>query len=158
MTLALWLVGFAVLRLSFLAPESCPPVDDERALQAAVDAGRWIAAGQSVDGRFLYEYDRTDGEARPGYNIVRHAGVTLSLYQLVGAGDETALEPADVRALAVAVLELGLGLVVLDQVVTGIVLLGQAEVDERAVPCVAECHRSRVFAPRGENPCEHVIG
>ena len=49
-----------------------------------------------------------------------------------------ALEPAHVRALAIAVLErgLGLGLVVGDRLVAAFTLLGEAEVDERAVPCV----------------------
>ena len=46
-----------------------------------------------------------------------------------------------VRALAVALLELGLGLVV-DGLALVLVLVfdGEAEVDERAVPGVAECH------------------
>ena len=48
-------------------------------------------------------------------------------------------EAAHVRALAVAVLELRLGLVGLVTLV-GIVVLGKAEVDERAVPGVAEGH------------------
>ena len=42
--------------------------------------------GQQPDGRYLYEYDRATDEARPGYNIVRHAGVTMSLYQLAAVG------------------------------------------------------------------------
>ena len=51
-----------------------------------------------------------------------------------------ALQPADVRPLAVAVLELGLGLGLVVGVVARILLLGEAEVDERAVPGVAERH------------------
>ena len=93
--LAVWVVGFGILRLSLLAPERCPAVDQDEALQAAVAAGAWIAAGQQPDGRYLYEYDRADGETRPGYNIVRHAGVTMSLYQLAAAGDDTVLAPAE---------------------------------------------------------------
>lgn len=97
-TAAIWLVGFGALRLSLLAPEVCPPVDRTEALSAAADAARWIAAGQDAYGRYLYEFDRSSGERRPGYNIVRHAGVTMSLYQLVtaGAGDtEETLAVAD---------------------------------------------------------------
>lgn len=92
-TAVVWLVGFGTLRLSLLAPESCPRVDDDRALEAATAAAEWIEAGQQADGRYLYEYDRSDAEARPGYNIVRHAGVTMSLYQLAAArdGDDTEL-------------------------------------------------------------------
>lgn len=94
-TALVWVVGFAALRLSFLAPESCPPVDPDAAVEAAGAAGEWIAAGQAPNGRYLYEYDRDDDEDLPGYNTVRHAGVTMSLYQLADAGHDEALEPAD---------------------------------------------------------------
>jgi hypothetical protein len=82
---AVWLAGFVVLRLSLLAPEDCPTIDDARAVAAASAAGEWIIAGQASDGHYLYEYDQGAGEEVPGYNIVRHAGVTMSLYQLADA-------------------------------------------------------------------------
>jgi hypothetical protein len=43
----------------------------------------------------VYEYDRRDDRMTEGYNIVRHAGVTMSLYQLVRAGHGELLETAD---------------------------------------------------------------
>ena len=95
LTGVVWLVGLGGLRLSFLAPEVCPLVDDDVALDAAVSAAVWIEAGQERDGRYLYEYDRNANEARPGYNIVRHAGVTMSLYQLASAGVGDSLPAAD---------------------------------------------------------------
>jgi hypothetical protein len=95
LTGVVWLVGFAALRLSFLAPETCPPVSDATALDAAAAAAAWIEAGQQRSGRYLYEYDRDDDEAAPGYNIVRHAGVTMSLYQLAAAGVGDGLAVAD---------------------------------------------------------------
>lgn len=95
LTVVVWLVGFAALRLSLLAPEACPPVSDAAALDAAVAAAAWIEAGQQGDGRYLYEYDREADEAAPGYNIVRHAGVTMSLYQLAAAGVGDGLAAAD---------------------------------------------------------------
>ena len=62
-----------------------------------------------------------------------------------------AFEPADVGALAVAVLGLDFGVeVVHDLVVVHVVLFGEAEVDERAVPCVAERH-CRAFRGSGRN-------
>ena len=54
-------------------------------------------------------------------------------------------QAAHVRALAVAVLELRLGLVGLVTLV-GIVVLGEAEVDERAVPGVPEGHVRRNYS------------
>jgi len=90
-----WLAAFGVLRVSFLAPEVCPSVDDRGAVGAAVRAADWIAAGQRADGRYLYEYDRDRDETSPGYNIVRHAGVTLSLYQLAVAGHRDGMAVAD---------------------------------------------------------------
>jgi hypothetical protein len=94
-TLVVWLATIAVLRVTFLAPEDCPSVDDRGAVGAAVAAAGWIATGQSADGRYLYEYDRDRNERMPGYNVVRHAGVTLSLYQLAVAGHRGAISVAD---------------------------------------------------------------
>ena len=95
LTALVWVVGFGALRVSLLAPETCPPVSDAAALDSAAAAARWITAGQGRDGRYLYEYDRDADEAVPGYNVVRHAGVTMSLYQLVAAGVDDGLEAAD---------------------------------------------------------------
>ena len=47
------------------------------------------------DGVYVYEYDRAADRESPGYNIVRHAGVTMSLYQLARAGHEDVLDTAD---------------------------------------------------------------
>jgi hypothetical protein len=99
-TALVWVVGFTALRLSFLAPEHCPTVADGDAVAAAVGAGEWIAAGQGAGGHYLYEYDRAADEELPGYNMVRHAGVTMSLYQLADA-DADADADGD-EALAVA--------------------------------------------------------
>ena len=94
-TLTVWLVAVAALRVTFLAPEDCPSLDRRAALAAAVAASGWIETGQSADGRYLYEYDRERDDRRPGYNLVRHAGVTMSLYQLAGAGHRLVIEAAD---------------------------------------------------------------
>ena len=47
LTALVWVVGFGALRISVLAPESCPPVSDATALDAAAAAARWITAGQA---------------------------------------------------------------------------------------------------------------
>jgi hypothetical protein len=94
-TALVWVIGFGALRVTLLAPEVCPTVPPDRLVDAAAAAGSWLAKGQDSSGRYLYEYDREAGAAMPGYNVVRHAGVTMSLYQLVAAGRHELLEPAD---------------------------------------------------------------
>jgi hypothetical protein len=91
---ALWAGAFAALRVSFLAPESCPSPGPAGLEAAAVSAGEWIEKGEQ-DGVFVYEYNRADDSESEGYNIVRHAGVTMSLYQLARAGNDQFLPAAD---------------------------------------------------------------
>lgn len=94
-TLAVWAAGFTVLRLTIAGPEQCdqPTV---ASLEAAIEAAaQWLVRNQEPDGRFLYEFDRAAGRASPEYNEVRHAGVTMSLYQLVAEGWQQYLDPAD---------------------------------------------------------------
>ncbi|MGH9134290.1 MAG: hypothetical protein ACRDZZ_10170 [Ilumatobacteraceae bacterium] len=93
---ALWVGGFVALRFSFLAPEDCPSPSRADMEASAVAAGAWIERGQSDDGRYLYEYDRGADRAGSDYNIVRHAGVTMSLYQLARAGHAEVVDAADV--------------------------------------------------------------
>jgi hypothetical protein len=97
---ALWVGSFAGLRLSALAPEDCPDSSRAELRAAAGAAGAWIERSQGADGRYVYEYDRDADRVAPGYNIVRHAGVTMSLYQLARTGHPEIVETAD-AALAV---------------------------------------------------------
>src|SRR5207244_10922451 len=59
-------------------------------------------------------------------------------------------EPADIRALAVGALQLVVREIAL--LVPLFVLLGDPEVDERAVPDVGEAHGAWILDPRGANP------
>ncbi|MBA2336235.1 MAG: hypothetical protein H0V96_00475 [Acidimicrobiia bacterium] len=98
-----WLFVAAGLRVTILAPEVCPPLTTAAALGSAAAAAGWIADNQGVDGRFLYELDRDTGSASDDYNLVRHAGTTMTLYQVIryggpGAGSERFPTAAD-RAL-----------------------------------------------------------
>ncbi len=95
LTLTVWLVGAAVLRTTLLMPHLCPAVDSSSALLAARQSADWIEAAQFDDGTYVYEYDRGRDSEPGGYNIVRHAGVTMSLYQLAAAGDASVLPTAD---------------------------------------------------------------
>ncbi|MDJ0959116.1 MAG: hypothetical protein QNJ88_00565 [Acidimicrobiia bacterium] len=96
--LALWLIGGAAFRIVVAPPEACPPVGAAGAHASAIAAGDWLVANLDGGGRFTYGYDRDTGEDNPDYSLVRHAGATMSLFQLVMAGEDRYLEPAD-RAL-----------------------------------------------------------
>jgi small neutral amino acid transporter SnatA (MarC family) len=96
-----WRAGLVLallLALSFVAvapPERCPSVSAEelrRSSRAAVD---WFNRNQEPDGSWLYEYDAEDDSTSAEYNEVRHAGVTMGLYQAAAAGLPGALRSAD---------------------------------------------------------------
>ena len=92
-----WVVVLAVLRLAVVPPEACGEASPSEMRAAAAEAARWIARNQLPDGRYTYEYNRETATASPDYNIVRHAGVTASLYQSAGkAGATDVLESADI--------------------------------------------------------------
>lgn len=94
-TLAIWIVGAIALRAFVILPEHCPPIDVASAHASASEAADWIARAQRPDGSYLYEYDAEANAEIPGYNIVRHAGVTMSLYQFAAEGDDSYLDTAD---------------------------------------------------------------
>ncbi len=90
-----WTIGLGLLRVTLWAPEVCPALTSTGARVTAVAAGDWIIANQEPDGHYLYGWNRDDSTPADGYNLVRHAGVTLSLYQLAQAGEVEYLGPAD---------------------------------------------------------------
>ena len=93
--LVTWAVGAAIMRLTLWAPEVCPPIARSEARLAATHAADWIVRNQADDGRFLYDFHRGRDESSDDYNLVRHAGVTMSLYQLVRGGEVQYLDAAD---------------------------------------------------------------
>lgn len=98
-TLGLWAAGAAALRALVVPAEVCPPVDPTSAVASARASADWIVRAERPDGSYVYEYDRDAGAEVPGYNVVRHAGVTMSLYLFVASGETAYLAPAD-RATA----------------------------------------------------------
>ncbi len=92
LTLGLFLaVVFAVVA----PPERCPSVtagELRRSAQATVD---WFLRNQGTDGAWLYLYNANDDSTSSEYNEVRHAGVTMGLYQAAAAGFPGALRSAD---------------------------------------------------------------
>ena len=83
-----------------MAPQFCPAIDPEGALAAARLAATWIENNQRADGTYVYEYRLEDNADLGGYNVVRHAGVTMSLFQLAAGGDLSVLPAARIVAWA----------------------------------------------------------
>lgn len=93
--LVTWAVGAAIMRLTLWAPEVCPPITRSEARLAARQAADWIAVNQAEDGEYLYDFHRGRDHSSDDYNLVRHAGVTMSLYQLVRGGEVQYVDAAD---------------------------------------------------------------
>jgi small neutral amino acid transporter SnatA (MarC family) len=90
----------AVLTFGVAAPpEHCPRPTAESLHAAADDAVQWFVRNQRPDGRWLYEYDAARQVAPDDYNLVRHAGGIMGLYQAATAEIDGALDSAD-RGLA----------------------------------------------------------
>jgi hypothetical protein len=81
-----WVLVLGGLRAIVAQAEQCGDPSED-GLRAAADAAvGWFARNQRDDGAWLYRYDRDADEDVGGYNITRHAGVTMSLEQAAGAG------------------------------------------------------------------------
>ncbi len=93
--LVTWALGAGVMRLTLWAPETCPELTRSEARASARAAAEWIVANQAADGEYLYDFHRERDESSSDYNLVRHAGVTMSLYQLVLRGEGQYLDEAD---------------------------------------------------------------
>lgn len=96
MPVVFWVVVLAVIRLTIMPPEACGEATPAEMRTAAAEGARWITRNQQSDGRYTYEYNRETGTVSQDYNVVRHAGVTASLYQAAGkAGATDVLVGAD---------------------------------------------------------------
>lgn len=93
--LLVWAVTIPGLRVTLVGAEQCPAVTAQQAREAVLASADWIANNQSGNGKYLYEWDRSTGEASADYNLVRHAGTTMALYQLVAEGEASYLTAAD---------------------------------------------------------------
>jgi multiple antibiotic resistance protein len=76
-------------------PERCPSVSTGQLRRSAQSAVDWFVRNQHADGTWLYLYDAEKDSAPPAYDVVRHAGATMGLYQAAAAGVPTALRSAD---------------------------------------------------------------
>jgi small neutral amino acid transporter SnatA (MarC family) len=96
-----WRAGLSlalVLAVAFVVlapPERCPSVtagELRGSAQASVD---WFVRNQNTDGTWLYLYDADEDSTPSEYNPVRHAGVTMGLYQAAAEGLPGALRSGD---------------------------------------------------------------
>ncbi|MGH9117520.1 MAG: hypothetical protein ACRD0A_06480, partial [Acidimicrobiales bacterium] len=76
-------------------PERCPAVSAAGLRDAAREAVAWFVRNQEPDGQWLYRYDATTDTAYAEYNVIRHGGVLMALYQAAGADLPGALASAD---------------------------------------------------------------
>jgi len=76
-------------------PEHCPTVTAPELRESARASVDWFVRNQDEDGTWLYLYDADEDAVAPEYNAVRHAGVTMGLYQAAAAGLPGALRSAD---------------------------------------------------------------
>jgi hypothetical protein len=96
-----WWAGLGLvllLAVTFTAlapPERCPSVSAAELRSAAQATVDWFVRNQEPDGAWLYLYDADDDSTASEYNEVRHAGVTMGLYQAAAAGLPGALRSAD---------------------------------------------------------------
>lgn len=94
-TLGCWLLGAIVLRVGLVQPEYCPAVDAASLQLAATEAADWIARSVQPDGTYVYEWDASSDTFSDDYNEVRHAGVTMALYQWGALGNDAYIDTAD---------------------------------------------------------------
>ncbi|MCY3656361.1 MAG: hypothetical protein OXG95_07085 [Chloroflexi bacterium] len=92
-----WAVLLLVLRLTVVPAESRDVLTPEELRASSTAAREWIERNLQPDGRYTYVYD-VELDAFPvDYNEVRHAGVTMSLFQSAGRdGDIEAFRAGDV--------------------------------------------------------------
>ncbi len=90
-----WVLVVGGLRLFVVQPERCGDPDPASVRAAAELAVGWLTRNQAADGTYLYRFDVAAGRDLGGYNVVRHAGVIMSLEQAATAGIVGAAEAAD---------------------------------------------------------------
>lgn len=91
-----FVVGALVLRVAVVPAEVCPRVTSEQARTAVAEAAGWLERGVQPGGKYTYGYDRDTDLVSADYNITRHAGVMMGLYQLAAeTGDRDALAAAE---------------------------------------------------------------
>ena len=92
--LVVWAVAAAGVRLFIAQPEHCATVTDASLRHAVDETIAWATRTQGADGRWIYRYDTVIDRDVAVYELVRHAGLILTLNQAAAAGFDRALVPA----------------------------------------------------------------
>src|SRR5262245_26150507 len=95
--LAATVVAVGLVRVVLVPPERCGDQSAASMRRTMASASEWFERAEKRDGTWVYLYDADTGRELDGYNVVRHAGVMMSLYQ-VAAG----LEDSDPEGSAAA--------------------------------------------------------
>jgi hypothetical protein len=96
-----WVVAIAVVRGVLLQPERCDEPTVAELQRAADEAVAWAVRTQRDDGRWIYRYDVAQDRDLGIYELVRHSGLVMALYQAARDGYTDAGAAAD-RGLAYA--------------------------------------------------------
>jgi len=89
-----WLVAAAGIRVFAAQPENCGNVTDASVRHAIDETIAWATRTQGEDGRWIYRYDAAHDRDLGIYEMVRHAGLIVTLNQAAAAGFERARVPA----------------------------------------------------------------
>ena len=81
-----WAVAAAGIRLFVAQPEHCATVTDASLRHAIDETIAWATRTQGEDGRWIYRYDTVTDSDVAAYEMVRHAGLILTLNQAAAAG------------------------------------------------------------------------
>src|SRR4051794_12569732 len=81
---AFWAAALGIVRVAVIPREHCGPADPAAMRRAAANAGAWLATNQHADGTFTYDWDTATSASTGDYNVVRHAGAVLGLYEIAG--------------------------------------------------------------------------
>ena len=85
-----------VSRLVVVLPQECGDSEPHEWRSASASAGEWIERANRFGGKYVYVYNAETDTTPADYNEVRHAGVTMALYQHAGRnGDAEALAVGD---------------------------------------------------------------
>jgi small neutral amino acid transporter SnatA (MarC family) len=76
-------------------PERCPSVSAAELTRSAQGAVEWFVRNQQPNGAWLYLYFADTDTAPAEYNVVRHTGAVMGLYQAAAAGLPGAQRSAD---------------------------------------------------------------
>jgi hypothetical protein len=94
-----WVIFLIGVRAAITPPESCGDTSEEAIIRAAAGASAWMSRNQGDDGRYVYLYYPDTDEVPDEYNEVRHAGVTMALYQAAGRLQDRDAQQAADRAM-----------------------------------------------------------